>query len=183
MALSNWATMAIMLNSTIINTVDVDWPTSPSGILVEIYKNWLYVHDEASPERPNNRFMHPTVMSVEHGSVVYADWHNEARRGPQDGVYVVAWFSDLNPDPNEASPLVRGFVGCGVDGYDGKEWVGVRATSLDFLRAWLANKEIDFPPAVSGLVVPDGSVNQGAAFFRRNVPKLADPSFNLEKAR
>lgn len=177
MALGNWATLAVRLDGTVIDTVKVDWQKSVSGVLIEIYKNWIYVSDEAVPRRPNDSFNEPVVLEIRHGSLVYADWHIWACRGPQDGIYVAAWSG------SEVSDQI-GFVGCGVYGYDGDKRVGVLPSSADFLRSWLATMSDEMPDDVSKVVVPDVSVDQGGAYFARNIPKLlADPNFDLEKAR
>ena len=183
MALGNWATLAVRLDGAIIDTVKVNWPTSVSGVLIEIYKNWVYVSDEAAPKRPNDSYTRPLIMQIQHGSLTYVDWSVLACRGPQEGIYLAAWSSDHS---NKSGPYpMVGFVGCGVYGYDHDAWIGVLPSSVEFLRSWLASVSDDLPEEVSNVVIQNNtSVDQGSAFFARNVPKLIeDPNFDVEKAR
>jgi hypothetical protein len=110
--------------------------TSPRGVTAEIYKNWLYVGDKKA-WREGGAFIKPTVMQVTSGELVYCDLYILALRGPQFGVYVVAYYRDKDD--------VRGMVGCGVEGYEYKktprtphptDWVGVTEESL----AWFARE-------------------------------------------
>lgn len=183
MALGNWAILAVRLDGKVIDAVEVDWPASVSGVVVEIYKNWAYVSDGTVPKRLNDAFTRPEVMEIQHGMVRYADWTVLARRGPQDGIYLAAWSTDYR---KKSGPFPTvGFVGCGVSGYDDNgKWVGVEPRSADFLRSWIAKMRDELPSEVSAVVVDDSSISQGNAFFARNLPKMrADPSFNPEKAR
>lgn len=183
MALGNWATLAIRLDGTVIDTVEVDWPVSVCGVFLQIYKNWVYVNDETVPKRPNDSYSGSVVMEVQHGSLTYADWKILACRGPQDGIYLAAWSSDYRKE-NSHRPMV-GFVGCGVYGYEDQAWIGVLPSSVGFLKGWLASVKDELPDEVSKVLVPDGTfTDQGEAFFRRNVPKLlSDKNFDPEKAR
>lgn len=181
MALGNWATLAVRFDGTVVDTVEVGWPTSPAGARVEVYKNWIYVHDARLAKGEHDYYSSDVVMEVQKGDLTYADWHVRAVRGPQDGVYVVAWFRDVGDPEN---PRYAGFVGCGVYGYDGNDWVGVRPSSAAHLRKVLARLKDDLPAEMLAVQIPDVSVDQGGAFFARNVPKvLADPKFDPEKAR
>lgn len=184
MALGNWATLAVRFDGTLIDTVKVDWQKSPSGVLVEIYKNWVYVNDELRPHASNDTFVHPCAMSVRQGDLTYADWSILACRGPQDGIYLAAWFHEQREERSAEPRRVHGFVGCGVYGYDDHTWVGVKPGSVDFLRGWIASVADELPEQASKVVIPFEHVNQGSAFFGRNIPKvLTDPNFDPEKAR
>ena len=67
--------------------------TSPLGVKVEFYKNWLYVGDERA-WREGGRFMEPVVLNVHSGQLVYQDVDIWAVRGPQEGVYAAVWTAD-----------------------------------------------------------------------------------------
>ena len=188
MALGNWAMLAVKTDGTQINVENVEvaigWPASPAGVTVEIYKDFVYVLDEASPKRPSALYEYPFIMSVNHGHFVYVDWHVHVVRGPREGVYVAAWF--------QGPKGVEGYAGCGVYGYDDGEWVGVTEESVAFLAALVSSKEIEFPPEMSR-VFPEEiarldftnlrSVNAGEAFMERNFPHMGEPGFDPEKAR
>jgi hypothetical protein len=119
MALSNWDTLAADEEGKPSNGALI----SPLGVVVDIYKNWIYVHDERAWAEGGS-FVKPTVMQIEVGDVRYKDVSILARRGPQEGVYVVV-VSDR-----------KAMVGCGVYGYDGDTWVGVKPESV----AWFADE-------------------------------------------
>lgn len=108
--------------------------TSPLGVEVEVYKDWLYVRDDVAWQK-GGLFVRPTVMEVQSGHLIYKDVEIEAVRGPQNGIYFVVQSAIGNPE----------FVmaGCGVYGFRGKEWVGVLPESEQFLRDWLTSTYTD----------------------------------------
>lgn len=135
MALSNWDTMAVSDKGESIDGVY----TSPSGIVVEFYKNWLYVRDQKSWTEESG-WAEPTVMQVESGTLTYKDVHILALRGPQNGVFAAIWTEKYDEegegDKKRVVKKVTGMVGCGVYGFDKDKWVGVtRAT-----RSWWQKK-------------------------------------------
>lgn len=132
MALSNWDTLAINLNGE----PQMGFFVSPGGVKVEIYKNWVYVHDPKA-WREDGFFVKDTVMKMEHGDVQYHDVQIKAVQGPQFGVYVACWHADYDKNPAEYT----GMIGCGVSGYEDKKWVGVMPASVEFLQKWISNKE------------------------------------------
>lgn len=103
MALSNWDTLAFDLNGPCAGTV-----TNHEGCTVEIYKNWLYL-------RVGRNEL--AEAQINEGRVWWHGWEIEARRGPQDGVYVVAHSFRYDLDhPGERTDK-RLLVGCGVYGF------------------------------------------------------------------
>jgi hypothetical protein len=113
--------------------------TSPDGIVVEFYKNWIYVRDEKSWAEGSG-WAKPTVMQVKSGSLAYKDIHILALRGPQGGVFAAIWTEKYDEEgEGESKRVVKkvtGMVGCGVYGFDKDKWVGVtRAT-----RSWWQKK-------------------------------------------
>lgn len=209
MALGNWATLALKLDGTPINTVDTGWLTSPAGVLLDIRKNWLNAHDGRA-WREGAQFVSPVVLYLEQGRLSYLDWTINAIRGPQQGIYVVAYWT--NPDRT-----INGFVGCGVYGYGEEGWLGVTPASVEFLRNWVTAKEplptkaqyedligvregeapqAEFDEWLAAYgdaanVFPEDvanvpwdkvvSINQGSAFFARNIPKVLDGTYDPEK--
>ncbi len=146
MALSNWDTFAVDLNGE----AQAGFFVSPGGVKVEIYKNWIYVHDPKA-WREMGGFVKDTVMEIGHGNVRYHDVHVTAIRGPQDGVYVVCWHEKY-----EQSKLqLTGMIGCGVSGFEGEDWVGVTLESVRFLQAWISTKERTFSDEAIDVIVTD----------------------------
>jgi hypothetical protein len=133
MALSNWDTAAIDLDGNPVTGV----VRSPLGVVVRIYKNWLYVEDAEAYK--GGGFTSPVVAHINEGSLVYRDVFIEAVRGPQSGVYVVAWSYR---DPNDYKAGMVGMVGCGVHGYDDRTFVGVKPESLQWLQDRLRAKHV-----------------------------------------
>lgn len=126
MALSNWDTLAFDHDAKPINGIF----TSPGGVTVEIYKNWLYVLDPKAWEEKSG-FSKPVVMEITHGEIRYKDVQIVALRGPQIGVYAAVWSG--------YSKNIQGMIGCGVSGYDdSSKWIGVTDESI----RWFQNEMI-----------------------------------------
>lgn len=170
MALSNWDTLALTVEGPTSGVF-----TSPLGVSVEIYKNWLYVHDPDTWRE--GRYSKPVVMEIQHGEVNYRDVCILAKRGPQEGVYVMMWSG------YEWSPGADMMVGCGVYGYADRdeaatgapqpedyEWLGVTDESLAFLRQMVTehlDRDWREPHPILADEVWEKAVrfNQGDAFF------------------
>jgi hypothetical protein len=106
MSLGNYASLALNEKGERIEPTI----TSPAGITLDIYKNWLNIEDpEAWLEK--GRFIKPIVLLARYGQFSYQDLYVQALRGPQDGIYVVAYYLDQEYEP-------RGMIGCGVERYD-----------------------------------------------------------------
>lgn len=136
MSLSDWDSLSVNENG---KSIDGTFTTS-SGVKVEIYKNWIYIHDEKAWR--NQRYSKPIVMEITQGSVIYQDLQLLALRGPQNGVYVVAWDTKDCAKP-------RGMIGCGVSVFskDRKHrtrHVGVMKSSLSWLKKELNKKETTY---------------------------------------
>jgi hypothetical protein len=143
MGSSNWDTLALGGD-----TVEVGTFTTPLGVRLCIYKNWLYLYDEHAWRGSHTLGEH--VMQVHHGELTYLDLQIRAVRGPQDGVYVVAstgsWYrKDFNA-----------MVGCGVYGWEpgldqfdrtdlAERWIGVNPESALFLQHYVHRYEDLFP--------------------------------------
>lgn len=163
MALSNWDTWALTHEG---KPCEGSF-TSPAGVEVELYKNWLYVRDPQA-WRPGE-FCEPVVMEVTQGNIVYRDVHILAWRGPQGGVYAQVWTGWGTDD----KPY-QGMVGIGAYGYNGNEFVGVLPESIAwFVR--LAEKQrqrkyVGCDALVKALKENQRSgirFNQGDAYFAR----------------
>lgn len=118
MALSNWDLLAVNQDGE-----TVSGNINHSGVRIEIYKNWLYIHHPEAWIEGGGSFVKPVVMQINDGDIHYGGWTIKARRGPQRGVFVVAyspqyWFTE----PDQAEKFNRGkpvlIAGCGVSGYE-----------------------------------------------------------------
>jgi hypothetical protein len=138
---------------------------SPLGVCVEIYKTWLYIRDEKAWN--GGSFTKPTVMQIEQGALCYKDLRVRAKRGPQDGVYAVAWWYGVGWKE------VFGMAGCGVYGYEAEgEFVGVLPESRGYLQEMLRGESdesnFDVPAAFASLDLSQAKrANQGDAYFAK----------------
>lgn len=159
MAASNWDTLALDEKSE----PSTGYFTSPLGVRVEVYKNWLYIYDAKAWEE-GGAFTQDCVMEVQFGAVSYKDVSIFALRGPQEGVYafVESWHKE------GGTYICTGMLGIGVYGFEDSTWVGVKPSSIEWLKKKMAEDEIaeripnvlskiDFTKAVR--------FNQGDAFF------------------
>jgi len=162
-ALSNWDTVAVDENG---EPTDGRF-TSPLGISVELYKNFLYVRDETSWRR-GGPYVEPTVMSIDHGELIYLDVSVYAVRGPKNGIYTAVWTGY----PHE--PTWKAMVGIGCYGYDDDRWVGVQARDIIFLRTMLHAESVPPPLALIDFSKVE-RVNQGDRYLAEKVG-LAPPS-------
>jgi hypothetical protein len=157
-ALSNWDTLALDQDSAPTTGVF----TSPLGVEVRIYKNWLYVSDKKAWQK-GGEFVEDTVMEIWEGVLTYKDVHIRARTGPKAGVYCVVYTQQYPPPLKKACPKCKAkrggyhdfkcpdrqpnkwtiMVGCGVDGYTSRgKWVGVGKAEVAFLQKWIQGFEI-----------------------------------------
>ena len=139
MALSDWD--VLMMNEQGKPTKALF--TSPKGVQVEIYKNWIHIHDEkAWIGEGLFAYTKPIVMKIEEGKLDYKDIEIVAIRGPQNGVYVAVWSTIWVKD-NEY-PKIIGCLGCGVSGYTRNgRYVGVTKSSLRWFIREINKKEIE----------------------------------------
>lgn len=138
MALSSWDTFALNKDSEPIR----GYAENHNGVGIEIYKNWLYIHDdtmkdlfnedahkfsgdyESTPADQHYGFTGTVVMQIQEGFVRYGGWDIYVERGPKNGVYVVAEshqtdYEAEDEDGGRTYPTLRQdvLVGCGVYGY------------------------------------------------------------------
>lgn len=159
MALSNWDTLAVDENGAATKGV----LESPMGVVVEFYKNWIYVSDKKA-WREGGGFCKPVVAQVNAGHLDYQDVHIVAKRGPQNGIYAAVWVGWKD---------IKAMVGIGCYGYDDdSEWVGVQPESIQFLEDMIKSEDenhyvddklrsIKFDKALR--------FNQGDAYFAKHV--------------
>ena len=156
MALSNWDTLAVNQNGEPTNGVF----TSPLGVGVTIYKNWLYISDEKAWEA-GGAYIKPTVMEIMKGSIVYKDTHIFAKRGPQSGIFCIVHVPTWSPGSNN---IFTAMVGAGVYGFDGEDWAGVNDDSMRFLIRML--KDDETPHELKNLDLSKAlRFNQGDEYF------------------
>lgn len=125
MALSNWDTLAVDQEGKPCGGSFV----FPSGISVDIHKNWIYVNDPKA-WRKGSGYVEPVVMQVEEGKITYQEIHIQAIRGPKNGIYFTAWHTEYpdykidagNVQIAEGSklqdPVTVGMVGIGCYGFE-----------------------------------------------------------------
>lgn len=139
MALSDWDTLAVDHNSAAL----AGYSKNHKGVGVEIYKNFLYIHDKEARQgfaplavagpideehtdlaTKHYGFTSDVVMQVDHGILRYGGWSIYAERGPKNGVYVVAYssqtdYATTDEDGKKTYPKISEYllVGCGVSGY------------------------------------------------------------------
>ena len=111
MALSSYDTLAfdtggLPCSGTFIN--------SQNKAVLEIYKNWLYIHDKATWNDKTN-FTKPVIAQVNEGNLMLAGFDIRARRGPQDGIFVYATTSRYFKQKNRSIEITR-FAGIGCSG-------------------------------------------------------------------
>lgn len=175
MALSNWDTLALNQDGPSDGIL-----TSPMGVSVAIYKNWLYVLDPHNA-REGGRFdpSSDTVMQVDAGSLAYLDVQIEAVRGPQEGIYTVVLRGEqvmvgcgvYGWEPTGAPQMITNF-----DTYLPPPWLGVTPESVHFLRAFAAEHLGGEHPLMSGERWADVvRFNQGDAFLAEAL-ELASPA-------
>jgi hypothetical protein len=135
MALSNWD--ALMLDEHGL-PMSAFWK-SDSGVGIEIYKNWIHIHDELAYMESKACYTKPIVMAIQSGELQYKDLHILALRGPQNGVYLVVWKDYYTKDYKKH--WVKGVIGCGVYGFAGHRYVGVTKTSIRWFQDEINKKE------------------------------------------
>jgi hypothetical protein len=129
MALSNWDTLAIDRNGESIE----GRLTTPKGVSIEIYKNWAHVLDPKAWSEDNS-YVEPVIMVIEDGHLTYKDLEIFAKRGPQNGIYLVAIWRQYGDKPDYKMTW-GGMVAIGCYGFsDEGEWNGVEKESVDFLK-------------------------------------------------
>jgi len=133
MALSNWDTLAFDSEGAPCNGVIEGLSGKAS---VEIYKNWLYVHD-ARMWPKGGRFTKPVIAKIEEGSVELSDFKILAKRGPQSSVlaYVESVkYKDQKKGESYRPPDVKRMAGIGCSGYS------------DPVEVWLKDHNITTGP-------------------------------------
>ena len=107
---------------------------TPDGIIVDIYKNWVYVYDKTAYESWKSdckNYDHPCIMEIHEGIFTYKNIDIRATRGKQGAIYVAAIYRIYRENK------VLGLYGIGCYGYESDEWVGVKEETIaDFFR-WL----------------------------------------------
>lgn len=161
MALSNWDTFAMNEKGEPCKEFK-----SPLGVEVEIYKNWIYIRDEAGWQE-GGQFIKPTIMEI-HSSIVRYKDVTIISKSEYGTVYIVAWsgYSHKND--------LKGMTGIGTYGFRGNKYVGVTDLQLKRLKKFL-NKEqkvgwYDIPKEFKDMDFNKGKrFNQGDMFFHEQL--------------
>lgn len=138
MALSNWDTLMIDQDRKPLGGM---WK-SDSGIGVELYKNWIHVHDEKAYIGDRAHYSKPIIMMIEEGIICYKDIQIIALRGPQNGVYLVTWKHYYSKDYKKH--WIKGAIGCGVYGFSGNRYVGVTKGAIRWFTKELKREEVHY---------------------------------------
>lgn len=174
MALSNWDTLAFDKDGKPTNGIFTN-----GDISVEIYKNWLYVHDKKGWTAKNCGFRKDTIARIGNGEIQYKNVHILAKRGRQESVMCIVWTDDYEKkDKNQYEVM----VGCGVYGYRGSKWVGVEGKTFEALKIF-AKDILEEYIGDSIVTFPDNPLrfNQGDAYFA-GVTKAAIPATEPSKS-
>lgn len=178
-ALSNWALLALDENGNATNGI----LKSPLGVKVEIYKNWLYIADEAAWQ-DGGHYMKPTVLQVYRGDLVYKDVAIYARRDDSGPETIYAAVTARHHGKGTFNNCAALLIGCGTYAFDEDgRCVGVRPSQLEALREFAKEaldeeifSKIDWSKALT--------VNKGDLYFHeqlgvdpqaRPVGELAEP--------
>lgn len=158
MALSNWDTFTMTHEGKPCGGVF----TSPQGVSVEIYKNWIYLRDKDW----NKVKDWSPVMEIYDSRTHYKDV-NIASKFINHTIYVATW-SGYDYDKS-----VHGMVGIGTMGYDVKgKYVGVTEKHITRLKKFLNEKSIiysvEIPDILKNIDLHKGKrFNQGDKFFSK----------------
>lgn len=187
MALSNWATLAVSVEKdytsgkTKTKLSEGMW-TSPLGVGVEIYKNWVHIHDKKAWVSGGD-YVKPIVIALNEGELTYKDVHLVAVRGSQYGIYVAVWTKIWHKKSfNDES--ITGMVGCGVNGYTANSrWVGLTKKAMKFFAEFLKKQsfsdsyplpnELGDNEEIQGILKTKGTCyNQGSAYMMKALKKM-----------
>lgn len=134
MALSNWAILGIDQDGL----TEGELVDEKLGYTIEIYKSWVYVRDPAG-HREGNSYKDDVVMKIDDTSgLTYQRMCLDVWKPVSNEVYVAArtgYYHDEDSDVNV-------FLGCGVYGYEGEDWVGVTDSQLERLDEHLSNTTV-----------------------------------------
>ena len=133
----------------------------PDGVAVEVYKNWLHVLDEKA-WRDGGRFSTPLVIRLTKGDLCYRSLWIKAKRGPKEGVYVLAWTG--------TGEKLRVLVAIGCYGWENDLWLGIEQEEIYYLQSCLLGWYAEIPQEVKEALgridwTASRRFNQGDAFF------------------
>lgn len=150
MALSNWATLGI----TCGELTEGEFSDEQLGYSIEVYKSWIYLRDAQAHRGDETPYDPDVVMKInETSKFKYQRMEIDVWTPVSNEVYVVARTGYYHNDND-----VRTFVGCGVYGYEGENWVGVTEEHLQRLQKHLSESTV-----VRNVEIPDNpaSYNKG----------------------
>jgi hypothetical protein len=143
MALSNWATIAWNENGEPCpGEIEAD------GTVIDIYKNWLYVHDEKA-WKENSGFGRYTIMEITEGHLRYNRLKIVAKRGKHDEIFVAVEYNGGigcyagkakgigNEIRKEEKEDKKQLIGIGCYAYEGHDYVGVSEGAKKEFFDWI----------------------------------------------
>jgi hypothetical protein len=93
---------------------------TPHGVMVEIYKNWLYLSDGNRKE----------IAHIDSGILYYKDLHLVAIRGKRQGIYFVAWTENYKHD----KAVYKAMFGIACYAYIKRKPILISKDQVDFLQ-------------------------------------------------
>jgi hypothetical protein len=146
--------------------------TFPRDIILEIYKDWLYIHDpnvKGSYFTVDNKHVsvysdhrEKTILEVNEGKVYYKGIDVTVFRNEQHGTFIHAIYDGSyteDGDCLECIPII--FCGIGKYGFTDHEWTGITESDVIAFTNWL--KKIKSP--LNNPIGDAKPYNQGDAFF------------------
>lgn len=140
--LSKWVTLAWNENGEPCEgRIEIEGVFEAEGIVVEIFKNWLYVRDEKA-WRKNSGYMKPIIMMISQGQLEYYRFKIIASRGSNNELFTVIECN--NKDFTEKRQL----IGISCRGYYDDKYVGVTEDTKKEFLDWIKKSKDDWWPVI-----------------------------------
>lgn len=168
MALSNYATIAWDENGE-----PCSGKIEAEGTVIDIYKDWLYVHDEKA-WRENSGFGRYTIMEISEGQLRYNGFKIITKRGSNEELFVVveynnSYSSSLGKEEEEERKQLFG-IACYA--YDGDDYVGVSEKTKKEFFDWIKDTKEDWLYHIDVCLekIKDfNTINQGDAYLAKEM--------------
>jgi len=168
MALSNWDTLCFNHKGEVCEGKF----TSPMGIIVEVYKNWLHIKDEYAHRENPHVMSKPVIAKIETGELRYMDVSIKCEFQSN--------FDDSSDDPEDWHSDCNRILYCIWNSYDGEpDFTGIcgvacmadmDSNDIEALKIFLQDKDKDIysniPKRFKNIDLSKGKrYNQGDAYF------------------
>jgi len=168
MALSNWDTFAMDHTGTPCLGTFI----STKGVKVEIYKNWIFLKDQAW-SKIGERYIVPYTMHLYTSRLRYSDVEVASLFVGQT-IYMAVW--EGYEDEDNTLPAFRGMIGIGTMGHhsDSKDYIGATEKQIAKLKKFLNTQtttySVNIPKTLANLDLSKGKrYNQGDMFFHNHL--------------